>query len=129
MVCCDPHTQSFSVVNEAEVNAFLTLSCFFDDPVGIGSLISASSAFSKSILNIFKFSIHIPLNPGLENFEHCFAGDLGSIPGLGGFPWRREWLPTPVFWPGEFHGLYSPWCHKGSDTTEQLSISLCKRVR
>ena len=49
-------------------------------------------------------------------------GDLGSIPGK--IPWRRERLPTPVFWPGEFHGLYSPWGHKESDTTEQLSVSL-----
>ena len=128
--CVVIHTlKGFSIVNEAEVNVFLTLSCFFDDPVCIGSLISASSAFSKSILNILKFSIHIPLNPGLENFEHYFAGDLGSIPGLGRFPWRREWLPTPVFWPGEFHRLNSPWCHKESDMTEQLSVSLCKRVR
>ena len=46
------------------------------------------------------------------------AGDLGSIPGLGRFPWRRERLPIPVFWPGEFHGLYSPWGGKELDTTE-----------
>ena len=49
----------------------------------------------------------------------CNAGDLGSIPGSG-----SERLPTPVFWPGEFHELYSPWGHKESDTTEQLSISI-----
>ena len=53
----------------------------------------------------------------------CNVGDLGSIPGLGRFPWRRERLSTPVFWLGEFHGLYSPWGHKESDTTEQLSLS------
>ena len=47
----------------------------------------------------------------------CNAGDLGSIPGLGRSPWRRERLPTPVFLPGEFHGLYSPWGRKESDTT------------
>ena len=52
------------------------------------------------------------------------VGDLGSIPGLGRkIPWRRERLPTPVFWPREFHGLYSPWCRKELDTTEQLSLS------
>ena len=51
----------------------------------------------------------------------CNAGDLGSIPALGRSPWRRERLPTPVFWPREFHGLYGPWAHKESDTTEQLS--------
>ena len=48
----------------------------------------------------------------------CNAGDLGLIPGLGKSPGKREWLPTPVFWPGEFCGLYSPWGHKESDTTE-----------
>ena len=51
----------------------------------------------------------------------CNVGCLVSIPGLGRFPWRRERLPTPVFWPGEFHGLYSPWGRKEVDTTEQLS--------
>ena len=51
------------------------------------------------------------------------AGDLGSIPGLGRFPWRRERLPTLVFWPEEFHGLYSPWGRKELDTTQQLSLS------
>ena len=49
----------------------------------------------------------------------CNAGDLGSIPGFGKIPWRRERLPTPVFWPGEFHGLYSPWGRKQSDTTKR----------
>ena len=48
----------------------------------------------------------------------CNAGDLGCIPGLGRFPWRREKLPTPVFWPGEFHALYSSWGRKELDTTE-----------
>ena len=53
----------------------------------------------------------------------CNAGDLGLIPGLGRFPQRKERLLTPVFWPGEFHGLYSPWGHKESDKTERLSLS------
>ena len=52
----------------------------------------------------------------------CNAGDVDSIPGLGRST-RRERLPTPVFWPGEFHGLYSPWGHRESDMTEQLSLS------
>ena len=52
------------------------------------------------------------------------VGDPGSIPGLGRFPWRRERLPTPVFWPGEFHGLYSPWGGKELGMTEQLSLHL-----
>ena len=50
------------------------------------------------------------------------VGDLGSIPGIRKIPWRRERLPTPVFWPGEFHGLYSPWGREESDTTEWLSL-------
>ena len=54
----------------------------------------------------------------------CNARDLGSILWVGKIPWRREWLPTPVFWPGEFHGLYSPRGNKEADTTEQLSLSL-----
>ena len=52
----------------------------------------------------------------------CNAGDLGSTPGLKRFPWKRERLPTPVFWPGEFLGLYSPWGRKELDKTEQLSL-------
>ena len=57
-------------VNEAEVDVFLKFSCFFDDPVDVGNLISGSSAFSKTSLNIWKFMVHILLKPGLENFEH-----------------------------------------------------------
>ena len=68
------HTvKRFSRVNEAEVDVFLELSCFFYDPTDIGNLISGSSAFSKSSLNISKFSVHILLKPWLENFEHYFA--------------------------------------------------------
>ena len=54
----------------------------------------------------------------------CNVEDLGSIPGLGRIPWRRERLAIPVCWPGEVHGLYSPWVCKESDTIEQLSLSL-----
>ena len=61
-------------VNKAEIDVFLELSCFFDDPVDVGNLTSGSSAFSKSSLNIWKFSVHILLKPGLENFEDYFAG-------------------------------------------------------
>ena len=68
------HTvKGFSVVNEAEVDVFLEFSCFFYDATDVGNLISGSSPFSKSILNIWKFSVHILLKPGLENFEHHFA--------------------------------------------------------
>ena len=68
------HTvKGFSIVNEAEVDVFLEVSCFFDDPTDAGNLISDSSAFSKSSLNIWKFMVHILLKPVLENFEHYFA--------------------------------------------------------
>ena len=65
------HTvKCFGIVNKAEIDVFLELSCFLDDPVDVGNLISGSSAFSKTSLNIWKFMVHILLKPGLENFEH-----------------------------------------------------------
>ena len=68
------HTvKGFGVVNKAKVDVFLECSCFFDDQEDIGSLISGSSAFSKSSLNIWKFMVHVLLKPGMENFEHDFA--------------------------------------------------------
>ena len=65
--------KGFGVVNKAEVDVFLKLYCFFYDPTDVGNLISGSSAFSKTSLNIWKFTVHILLNPGLENFEHDFT--------------------------------------------------------
>ena len=68
------HTvKGFGIVNKAEVDAFLGLSCFFDDLVDVGNLISSSSAYSKSSLNIWKLMVHVLLKPSWENFEHCFA--------------------------------------------------------
>ena len=68
------HTvKGFAIVNKAEVDVFLELSCFFDDLADVGNLISASTAFSKISLNIWKFLVHILLKPGLENFDHYFA--------------------------------------------------------
>ena len=68
------HTvKGFGIVNKAEVDIFLELSCFFNDPTDVGNLISGSSAFSKSSLNIWNFIVHILLKPGLENFEHYFT--------------------------------------------------------
>ena len=71
--------KGFGVVNKAEVDVFLELSCFVDDPMDAGTLISGSSAFSKSSLNTWKFTVHVLLKPGLENFEHYSASILGSI--------------------------------------------------
>ena len=65
------HTvEGFGIANKAEVDIFLEVSCFFDDPTDVGNLISGSSAFSKSSLNIWKFTVQVLLKPGLETFEH-----------------------------------------------------------
>ena len=98
--------KGFSVVNEAEVDVFLEFSCFFYDPVDVGNLISGSSAFSKSSLNIWKFSVHILLKPSLENFKHYFVSvwdecncavvwTVFSIAFL--WEWNENW-PFPVLW-------------------------------
>ena len=78
--------KGLSLVNKAEVDVFLELFCFFDDPMDVDNLISGSSAFSKSTLNIWKFTVHILLKPGLENFEHYFAQDQELT-------WLRSWTP------------------------------------
>ena len=68
------HTvKGFGIVNKAEIDVFLELSCFFNDSKDVGNLISGSSAFSKCSLIIWKFTVHVLLKPGLENFEHYFA--------------------------------------------------------
>ena len=73
------HTvKAFGIVNKAEVNVLLKLFCFFDDPEDVGNLISGSSVFSKTTLNIWKFTVHILLKPGLENFEHYLLVCIGD---------------------------------------------------
>ena len=68
------HTvKGFGVVNKAKAHIFLELSCFLNDPTDVGNLIYVPSAFSKSSLNTWKFTVHVLLKPGLENFEHYFA--------------------------------------------------------
>ena len=68
------HTvKGFGIANKAEIDVFLEVSCFFDDPADFGYLISGSTAFSKSSLNIWKFTVHVLLKPSLENFEHYFT--------------------------------------------------------
>ena len=97
----------FTTVNEAEVDVFLELSGFFNDPVDVGSLISGSSAFSKSSLYIWKFLVHILLKPGLENFEQYFASVwdeynwvvVWTFFGIAFlWNWNENW-PFPVLWP------------------------------
>ena len=72
-VCCKPTVKGFDVINKADEHVFLELSCFLYDPTDIGNLLSGSSAFSKFSLNTYKFSVHVLLKPGLDNFEHYFA--------------------------------------------------------
>ena len=97
--------KGFGVINKADV--FLKLSCFFDDPADIGNLISGSSAFSKSSLYIWQFSVHVLLKPSLEDYEHYFASVwdecncvvVWTFFGIA-FLWdRNENWPFPVLWP------------------------------
>ena len=101
------HTvKGFGIVNKAEIDVFLELSCFFDDPADVGNLISGSSAFSKTSLNIWKFMVYVLLKPGLENFEHyissvwdeCNCAVVWAFFGIA-FPWdwNENWL-FPVLW-------------------------------
>ena len=111
------HTvKGFDIVNRADV--FLELSCFFDDPMYVANLISGSSAFSKSSLNIWKFMVHILLKPGLENFEHYFASmwDECNCAVVWTFfgiaflwDWDENW-PFSILWPlPSFPNLLTSW--------------------
>ena len=96
------HTvKGFGVVNEAGVDIFLELSCFFHDPTDVGSLISGPSASSKSSLNIWKFSVHVLLKASLENFEHYFASvwdecDFAVVWALFGIAFLWDSLTTEM---------------------------------
>ena len=99
--------KGFGIVNKAEVDVFLELSCFLDDPVDVANLISCSSAFSKNSLNIREIMVHILLKPGLENFEHYFTSmwDECNCVVVWAFfgiaflwDWNENW-PCPVLWP------------------------------
>ena len=102
------HTvKGFGIFNKAEVDVFVAFSCFFDDPVDVGNLISGSSAFSESNLNIWKLTVHILLKPGLENFYHYFASMwaecncavVWTFFGIAFlWDWNENW-PFPVLWP------------------------------
>ena len=99
--------KGFSIVNKAEIDGFLELSCFFNDPTDVGILISGSSAFSKSSLNIWNFMVHILLKPGLENFEPYFASlwddcNCAIVYAFFGIAFLWDWnenFPFPVLWP------------------------------
>ena len=113
------HTiKDIGTVKKAEIDVFLELSCFFDDPSDIGNLISGSSAFSKTSLNIWKFIVHVLLKPGLENFERYFTRvwDECNYAVVWAFfgiaflwDWNENW-PSPVLWPLlNFPNLLSYW--------------------
>ena len=101
------HTiKGFGVINKAEMDVFLELSCFFNDPIDVGNLISGSSAFSKASLNIWKFMVQVLLKLGLENFEHYFAdtwAECNCVVVWAFFviaflwDWNENW-PFPVLW-------------------------------
>ena len=113
--------KGFGLVNKAEVDVFLELSCFFNDPEDVGNLISGSSAFSKFSLNIWKFMVHKLLKPGLENFKHYFtsvwnecncavAWAFFGIAFL--WDWNNNWQ-VPVLWPLlSFPNLLAYWVQR-----------------
>ena len=113
--------KGFNVANEAEVDVFLEFSCFFYDPADVGIWICGSSAFSKSSLNIWKFTVQVLLKPGLENFEHSFASvwDECNYVIVWAFfgiaflwDWNENW-PFPVPWPLlSFPYLLAYWVHQ-----------------
>ena len=114
------HTvKGFDIISKAEVDVFLELSFFFNDPVDVGDLISGSFAFSKSSLNMWKFMVHILLKPGLENFEHYFASmwDECNCAVVWAFfgiaflwDWNENW-PFAILWPllPKFPNLLAYW--------------------
>ena len=107
--------KSFGIVNKAEIDVFLELSCFFDDPLDIGNLISGSFAFSKTVLNIWKFMVHILLKPGLENFEHYFTITLN-------IHWK-DWC-----WSWSSNAL-ATWCEKLTHLKRPLMLGKTKGRR
>ena len=138
--------KGFDIVNKAEKNVFLELSCFFKDQADVGNLISGSSAFSKTSLNIWKFTVHILLKPGLKNFEHYFTSvwDECNRAVVQAFfciaflwDWNENW-PFPVlwlllsfpnllaYWVQHFHGIISQAERSNPTSKEQW---LCRHRR
>ena len=110
--------KDFGIVNKAEIDVFLKLSCLFDDPADVGNLISGSSAFSKTSLNIWSFSVHVLLKPGLENFERYLTSvwdkcNCAVVLAFFGISFLRDWngnWPFPVLWPlPSFPNLLAYW--------------------
>ena len=115
--------KDFGIVNQAEIDVFLELSCFFDDPAVVGNLNSGSSVFSKTSLNIWKFMVHILLKPGLKTFEHYFTSMWDECNCLVVWTffgivilrdWNENW-PFPVLWPMNLECIIIPSCCHLSD--------------
>ena len=89
--------KGFGIVNKAEIDVFLELSWFFNDPMGVGNLISGSFAFSKTSLNVWKFTVHVLLKPGLENFVHYFTSvsEKAMAPHSSTLAWNIPWKEEP----------------------------------
>ena len=112
--------KGFGIVNKAEVDVFLELSCFLDDPMDVGNFISGSSAFSKSSLNIWKLTIHVLLKLGLGNFEHYFASmwdeyDCAVVWAFFGIAFLWDWNEN---WPRNLKVFYL------QDFTERATFKL-----
>ena len=132
--------KGFGIVKKAEVDIFLELSCFFDDPKHVGNLTTGSSAFSKSSLNIWKFTVHVLLKPDLENFEHYFASmwdecNYAIIWAFFGiaflWDWNENWFSSPVATAefSTFAGILSAALsqhHLSHFTTVLLEVPYCK---
>ena len=131
------HTvKGFGIVNKVDV--FLELSCFFDDPTDVGNLISGSSAFSKSSLNILKVLVHILLKPDLENFEHYFASVWDELSctvvwTFFGIAFLWDWIencPFPVLWPLlSFPAVFHICRHVESSTSTASSFRISAQLK
>ena len=133
------HTvKGFGIVNKTEIDGFLERSCFFDDTMDVGNLISASSAFCKTSLNIWKFTVHVLLKPGLKNFEHYFTSvwdeyNCEVVWAFFGIAFLRDWnenWPFPVLWPLlSFPNLLTYWVqHFHSTIFSDLKIWIFRMV-
>ena len=125
------HTvKGFGVVNKAEIDVFLELSCFFDDLANVGNLISGFSAFSKTSLNIWKFTVHVLLKPGLESFEHYFTSvwyECNCVVVWGFF--GKGSRDTKNFWVCGSQQTGKLWKRWEYQTTWPASWEICMQVR